>query len=66
MSRIIIISNPPPQPHGFTSTMSANAVDGPEFDIQCQDQELSFAEQADLLRAAADQLDPPINGKNED
>lgn len=58
MSRIIIISQPPPPPNGLmASTMADNAVSGPQFDIQCQDQELSFTEQAALLRAAADQLD---------
>ncbi len=58
MSRIIIITVPPPPPNGrMSSTMGENAVESPQFDIQCQDEELSFTEQAALLRAAADQLD---------
>lgn len=58
MSRIVVIgSQPPPPPPGFASTMAENAVAVPQFDIQCQDEELSFTEQAALLRAAADQLD---------
>lgn len=58
MSRIIIITVPPPPPNSLmSSTMGDNAVESPQFDVQCQDEELSFTEQAALLRAAADQLD---------
>ncbi len=55
---VIIIGGPRPRAaEEFTSTMAENAVESPQFDIPCQDEELSFTEQAALLRAAADQLD---------
>lgn len=57
MSRIIVITVPPPPPPGFTSTMGENSVTGPEFDVSVVGAELSFAEQAATLRAAADELD---------
>jgi hypothetical protein len=66
---VIIIIGPHSKtaPGELTSTMAENAIqDPPQFDVRCERDDLSFAEQADLLRAAADQLDPPINGKNED
>lgn len=62
MSRIIVITVPPPPPSGFTSTM-ASVVDAPEFDVRVEGAEMTFAEQAATLRAAADQLDPPATNE---
>lgn len=65
MSRIIIISNPPPQPHGLVSTMNDNAVASLEFEVRYSGEDLSIADQASLLRRAADQLDPPAGETSE-
>lgn len=57
MSRIIIITVPPPPPPGFVSSMPAGSVEVPPFEVRCQDEELSYTEQAAVLREAADYLD---------
>lgn len=59
MTIITIISHGPRR-EGLESTMAENSVqDSPQFDVRVEGQEMTFAEQASLLRAAADQLDPP-------
>lgn len=59
MTIITIISHGPRR-EGLESTMAENAVqDSPQFDVRVEGEELTFADQAALLRAAADQLDPP-------
>lgn len=50
---IIIIGGPRPK----AARTEESTEQAQQFDVQCQDTELSLTEQAALLRAAADQLD---------
>lgn len=49
MTIVTIISHP--------KRNSTETTEAPDFEVQCDDTELSLTEQAALLRAAADQLD---------